>query len=243
MRSWQGNIASVFPPEEMTAGGHETVKVASQFGVIHLPRQVLHNQHHGSHVMPGNAALPAHLKEPDLAALKPRLVPHEAQCRRAAWPEELNAVVEAALADEEPVPPEEVSQADWEQVLAARREEADLSTEALRCLGPELAEDQVLVTADEVLTRWPEKRRFWQLRTARVALTEPLVVELNHRLGRMNSVTFRIEGPRSGGNNLCLWDFGYGVGGLRMSPVLSLLCSGNSASSPAPTLAPTAHVP
>ena len=56
--------------------------------------------------------------------------------------------------------------------MAARHEEADLSTEALRRLGPELAEDQVLVTADEGLTRRPEKRRFWQLRTARVATTE-----------------------------------------------------------------------
>jgi len=228
MRSWQTNIASVFPPEEMTAGGHETVKVASQFGVIRLPRQVLHNQHHGSHVMPGNAALPAPLKEPDLAALKPRLVSHEAPRRRAAWPEELNAAVEAALIAEEPVPPEEASQADWGRVLAARREEADLSTEALRCLGPELAEDQVLVTADEVLTRRPEKRRFWQLRTARLALTDALLVELNHRLGTTNLVTFRIEGPKSGDNNLCLWDFGYGVGGLGWPPMLSLYI-GNSA--------------
>jgi hypothetical protein len=71
----------------------------------------------------------------------------------------------------------------------------------------------------------------------RLALTEPLVVELNHRLGTTDSVTFRIEGPRSGNNNLCLWDFGYG---LRMSPALSLVYSGNSAPSPARLLAPTA---
>jgi len=57
----------------------------------------------------------------------------------------------------------------------------------------------------------------------RLALTEPLVVELNRRLGTTNTVTFRIEGPRSGDNNLCAWDSGYGSGGLHAAPVLSLL--------------------
>lgn len=214
------------------------MKVASQFGIIHLPRQVLHNQDSDTHVMPGNAVLPPHegmiitrglqewacllpealpfesvtrllgwqsqesqvlssttvrslvrthgqlirqaeqaqveavLASPDWTALKPQLVPHEAPRRRAAWPEELNAAVELALAAEDPVPPEGVSKADWDRVLAARREEQELSTEELRRLGPEVEDDQVLVTADEVLTRRPEKRRFWELRTARVATKE-----------------------------------------------------------------------
>jgi len=78
---------------------------------------------------------------------------------------------------------------------------------------------------------------------SRLALTEPLVVELNHRLGMTNLVTFRIEGPKSGDNNLCLWDFGYDVGRLLIPPMLSLVYIGNSAPSPAPPLAPTAHVP
>ena len=73
------------------ADGHETVKVASQFGVIHLPRQVLHNQHHGSHVMPGNAALPAHegmiitrgLQE--WVCLLPDMLPFESATRLLGW--------------------------------------------------------------------------------------------------------------------------------------------------------------
>jgi len=52
------------------------------------------------------------------------------------------------------------------------------------------------------------------------------VVELNHRLGTTNTVTFRIEGPRSGDNNLCLWDDGYGSEGLYNPPTLSRAYTG-----------------
>jgi hypothetical protein len=52
---------------------------------------------------------------------------------------------------------------------------------------------------------------------------DPLVVELNHRLDTTNTVTFRIERPRNGDNNLCAWDSGYGSRGLYTLPVLSLL--------------------
>jgi hypothetical protein len=221
----------------VTGDGYETVKVASRFGVLHLPRQVLYQQSTDMHVMPGNEVLPAHegriitrglqewacllpgdlsfesvtrllgwqtqelqvlssttvrslvrshgqlirqeeqaevetlLAESDLTALRPQLVPHQEPRRRAAWPEELNRAAEVALAAEDPVPPEGVSKTDGERVLAARQEEQALSTEELRRLGPELEADQVLAAVDEVLTRKPEKRRFWQLRTARVATT------------------------------------------------------------------------
>jgi hypothetical protein len=84
----------------------------------------------------------------------------------------VNAAVEAALEAEDTAPPEGVSKADWERVLTARREEQALSIDQLRRLGPELEENQVLASVDEVLTRKPEKRRFWQLRTARVATAE-----------------------------------------------------------------------
>ena len=49
-----------------------------------------------------------------------------------------------------------------------RREEKDLSVNQLRLLGPQIGPDQVLVTTDEVLTRAPERRRFNELRTARI---------------------------------------------------------------------------
>lgn len=64
-----------------------------------------------------------------MTALQPQLVPHQEPRRRAAWPEELNIAVAAALAAEDPVPPAGVSKTDWQRVLAARQEEQSLATE------------------------------------------------------------------------------------------------------------------
>ena len=104
----------------------------------------------------------------DLASLELTLVPHEQPRRRAGWPAELNAAVDAALAREQVRPPEGVSWADWERVLAARQAEATRSVEEVRHLGPELDPEQVLLTVDEVLTRKPEAGHFLELRTARI---------------------------------------------------------------------------
>jgi len=211
------------------------VKVATQFGVVHLPRQVCYHARLDKHVMPGNEALPEHegmiitrglqewacllpqtlpfetaarllswqtqeerilsattlrtlvrthgqaireaeeaevkalLEREDLDGLQLRLVPAETPRHQPGWPAALNEAVEAALR-EESGPPKGVSQADWERVLAARREEKGLSVEVLRQIGPEVQEDEVVVTPDEVLTRRQEKRRFWELRTARVTM-------------------------------------------------------------------------
>jgi hypothetical protein len=51
---------------------------------------------------------------------------------------------------------------------AAQRAKAICQVEALRYLGPELEEEQVLLTVDEVLTRKPEAGHFLELRTARI---------------------------------------------------------------------------
>ncbi len=104
----------------------------------------------------------------DLTALDLRLVPHAQPRRRAGWPAELNVAVDAALACEQVRPPEGVSWADWDRVLAARRTEATVSVEALRHLGPHLEPEQVLLTVDEVLTRRREPGHFLELRTARI---------------------------------------------------------------------------
>ena len=104
----------------------------------------------------------------DLASLDLNLVPHGQPRRRAGWPAELNAAVDAALAREQVRPPDGVSWTDWERVLAARRAEATFPVEKLRHLGPELEAEQVLLTVDEVLTRKPEAGRFLELRTARL---------------------------------------------------------------------------
>ena len=104
----------------------------------------------------------------DLASLALKLVPHEHPPRRAGWPAELNDAVDAALAREQVRPPDGVSWADWERVLAARRAEAMCPLEDLRHLGPEVEPTQVLLTVDEVLTRTPEAGHFLELRTARI---------------------------------------------------------------------------
>ena len=105
----------------------------------------------------------------DPAPLEVQLVPQDQPRRRAGWPKELNAAVDAALANGPIRPPDGVARADWERVLAARRAVACQTVEHLRHLGPQLETDQVLLTIDEVLTRRQEGDRFVELRTARIA--------------------------------------------------------------------------
>ena len=105
--------------------------------------------------------------------LRPRLLLTRSPRRRAGWPAALSAAVDQALAAGETRPPRGVRVADWERVLVARRQErADASTEDLRRLGPEVGPAEVVASADEVLTRHPQRRQFWELRTARVATAE-----------------------------------------------------------------------
>ena len=223
-----------FPTEQITADGHEPITVASRFGTLELKRQVCCHAATQTHLMPGNAVLPAHhgiiitrglqawacllpqevpfaavsrllgwqtqeaqvLGETTLRSLVRRhghvvrqaeqaevvsllardapasvelhLVPAEQPRRRVGWPAELNAAVDTALASAQVRPPEGVSWADWDRVLAARRAEATRPVEELRHLGPELETSQVWLTVDEVLTRKAEGGRCLELRTARV---------------------------------------------------------------------------
>ena len=105
---------------------------------------------------------------PDLLTLTPQLVENQPTRRRASWPAELNAAVEKALAAGAARAPEGISRADWERVLQRHEQDERLPATQLRRLGPEVGETEILVTADEVLVRRPEARRFWELRTARV---------------------------------------------------------------------------
>jgi hypothetical protein len=63
-----------------------------------------------------------------------------------------------------------VRPSDWERVVAARREEGAAATDgaALARRGPEVRSDEVVATSDEVLVRLPGKKRFGELRTARI---------------------------------------------------------------------------
>jgi hypothetical protein len=105
-------------------------------------------------------------------ALCPRLVPAQAPRRRAGWPAALGTAVDQALAAPRPRPPQGVRLADWERVVEVRRQEQTAVAQDLRYLGPGIGPDEVVVSADEVLTRRPQRRQFWELRTARVATAE-----------------------------------------------------------------------
>jgi hypothetical protein len=121
------------------------------------------------------------LAQSDLGARRARLVPTAPARRPAAWAAALEPLVAAALAAESVTPPAGVTVADWERVRAVRRAERAAAPEGgpapdgvraaarLSRLGPELAVDQVLVSADEVKVRQPEKDAWAELRTARVA--------------------------------------------------------------------------
>lgn len=116
------------------------------------------------------AAVAALLERRDLDTLTPELVAFHVPRRRAGWPVALCEAVDTALIAGATRPPEGVSVADWERVLCARREETARCASDLRHLGPELEPNQVLATTDEVLTRKPQKRCFWELRTARIVM-------------------------------------------------------------------------
>jgi len=108
------------------------------------------------------------LQRPNLDGLQAQLTPANEPRRAAAWPEELNAAVEAALSQSDPRPPEGVTKEDWERVLQARRSQAAWQAADLRRLGPEVQPGQIIASTDDVEVRRPEKRRFLELRTAYV---------------------------------------------------------------------------
>jgi hypothetical protein len=108
------------------------------------------------------------LQRADLATLTPALTTSQPPRGRAAWPPELAAAVEAALAAGAERAPEGVTAADWARVLARHQQEPERSVAQLRTLGPQVQPDEVLVVPDEVCTR-KTGGGFWELRTARVS--------------------------------------------------------------------------
>ena len=111
----------------------------------------------------------------DWASLTPPLVPGERPRRRPDGPEELSSAVEQALATPESSPPEGISSADWERVLTYQREtaaELGHPPADLARLGPEVRPQQVVTAADGIVVRRPQRRRWLELRTARVATAQ-----------------------------------------------------------------------
>jgi hypothetical protein len=150
-------------------------------------------------------------QHPNLMELEPLLVTRQPSRLRASWPQELNEAIEQLLKEEAPSPPEGVKGCDWERVLERHRQDEHIPIGKLRRLGPEVATDEILVTADEVLTRKPERRRFWELRTARVVTasgtrylsgTEDAILQqlfmllLLLGIGRHRSLLFIADGAR-----------------------------------------------
>jgi hypothetical protein len=107
------------------------------------------------------------LARPDLADLRPHLTVVPPPRGRAAWPAELTAAVDAALAAGVERPPEGVLAADWARVLAQHHHHPACPAAQLRTLGPQVQPDEVLIVPDEVCTR-KTSGGFWELRTARV---------------------------------------------------------------------------
>jgi hypothetical protein len=108
---------------------------------------------------------------PNLEGLEAQLPPSKKPRCPAAWAEELNQVVEAALAQPDPKPPKGVTLSDWERVMQVRREEPARKAEELRRLGPEIQSGEVVASVDEIVVRRPETRRFLELGTACVRTT------------------------------------------------------------------------
>lgn len=167
---------------------------------------------HGQLIREAEAAEVERLwQHPNLMELEPLLVARQPSRLRASWPQELNKAIEQLLKEEAPSPPEGVTGCDWERVLQRHRQDEHIPIDTLRRLGPEVATDEILVTADEVLTRKPERRRFWELRTARVVTasgtryfsgTEDTILQqlfmllLLLGMGRHRSLLFIADGAR-----------------------------------------------
>jgi hypothetical protein len=108
------------------------------------------------------------LERPDLERLRASLIVAPPRRPRFGWKPEMTEAVSQALELGDSRPPKGVTRADWERVLRARRQEAEMPLETLRRLGPQVQEGEVVAFVDEVLTRKTTPRQFWQLRTAKI---------------------------------------------------------------------------
>ena len=107
----------------------------------------------------------------DLSEKSPKLVPLDTPRRHPVWPGELHGAVEHALAEESATPPEGISQNDWDRVINYQKQakaQAIVEVSDLASLGPKVSDNQVVASVDGIQVRRPQKRRFHELRTAKV---------------------------------------------------------------------------
>jgi len=168
---WQTQAASAAAPEMAVAPETKAVLCASTLRTVVREHGAALAEAEWAKVRRLRAALAC--DDGVAEGLCPRLVPARTPRRRAGWPVALSAAVDQALAAGATRPPRGVRVADWERVLTARRQErSEAHAEEVRRLGPEVGPAEVVASADEVLTRRPQRRQFWELRTARVATAE-----------------------------------------------------------------------
>ena len=131
-------------------------------------------QRHGEAIRAAEEKEVDHLEDQgDLSKFQVNLIAAKSPRHRAAWPVELTAAVEQALADPNPKAPEGVTQQDWQRVLETRKNEASCwPVERLRCLGPEIQPGQTIAATDDILVRRPEAGRWLTMRVARIATPE-----------------------------------------------------------------------
>jgi len=125
---------------------------------------------HGGEIRQAEAAEVSELSaSKDLSEKTPNLVSLDTPRRHPAWPGELHDTVEQALTEESINPPEGISQNDWDRVIAYQKQAKDeVEVSALSSLGPKVDDSQVVASVDGIQVRRPEKRRFHELRTAKV---------------------------------------------------------------------------
>jgi len=125
---------------------------------------------HGGEIRQAEAAEVSELSASgDLSEKTPKLLPLDTPRRHPAWPGELHGAVQQALAEESATPPEGISQNDWDRVIAYQKQVRDeVEVSDLASLGPKVDDSQVVASVDGIQVRRPQKRRFHELRTAKV---------------------------------------------------------------------------
>jgi len=77
------------------------------------------------------------------------------------------------LAEESATPPEGIFQNDWDRVITYQKQARDeVEVSDLMRLGPKVGDSQVVASVDGIRVRRPQKRRFHELRTAKVVRTK-----------------------------------------------------------------------
>jgi hypothetical protein len=143
--------------------GDDTLKIPSRLGILCLPRQVCYCETCHQHFIPLNDWLPEHegmittrgLQE--WACLLPQELPFSTAQRLLGWVAKEPAVLSQT----------QLRTLVREHGGEIRQAEA-MEVSELSALGPKVDDNQVVASVDGIQVRRPEKRRFHELRTAKV---------------------------------------------------------------------------